>query len=97
MLRCSRLIIDDSDPIFKAVILNREYLHKGDRMTGWEIIASLPFRDQTNQQMLITAPIAIQRKFSDAGEEYGDDFIALIVAMSALYEYTGDTWVEVAE
>jgi len=70
----------------------------GDRMTGWEIIASLPLEEQ--RQLNNSALPQAMRDFigKDYIQKANDDLYgAYIRACEALYEWDGTNWNEVKE
>ena len=95
MNRCSRLI--EEEFINCEAATEPLLLQKGDRMTGFEIIASLPIEEQREVPFalgLFPSPI---RESARRQSENIIDAVRILRALNNLYEYNGEGWDEVKE
>ena len=79
---------------FKNIMLD---VQPGDRMTGWEIIASLPLEKQMNISHSLSNFPEPMRMTVEKGNQNIIVYVRMIRALNKLYEWTSTGWKEVIE
>lgn len=76
--------------------LNYFAIQRGDRMTGWEIIASLPL-DEQQQMMYAEIPEYMKQCQNSTMINALNKVEGIIFALDTLYEWNGKEWMGVKE